>query len=412
MRTHAILLFIALAALAVRAAEPVNSPAAPATLPPEIRTALNNLSAEDFSVREKAFKDLEITLGRQTQELLVPTDPESKARVAALLEFNEGLSRWILDTIRLPDDQRRSLLAFGLSPGMLAIVAKLASPTPGTRIEGLHDLSRIKDPLATDLIAPLLDDDDRGVYVAAMEVVWDRQPTDAIVDRLWDRAVEAGFAIYNPQPSQQPDILFHGQLLGPTFFDNAAYRRMQDSNIASDVLVHLNAPQVGGKIKAFFEKVDRALATPNPRDNRFWMYGPNSAPMKNVYTLLDAYRPREAFPALYRLATGAMRQPFNGQINNAHYFWSNRTQPLATLLVLTDQHPEEYKLSQLTRPPGMWAFANQLDEDAAIKKLQAWWANNPQAYPATTAPAAAATEPAPTPDEDEPDSDPADPNAQ
>ena len=378
MRPLSILLIVSLLASPLCAIEPTTQP----TLSPAIDTALHRLSSEDFSVREKALHDLELAMGKQTEAMLAPGDAESKARIAALLEFNEGLSRWILNTLKLPEEQHRRLLAFGLQPEMLPIVAKLASSTPSIRIEGLHELARVQDPTVSDLIAALLDDNDRGVYIAAMEIAWDRPATDAIVDRLWERAVEAGFSIYTPQQNQQPDVLFHGQALGPTFFDNAAYRRMQDSNIACDVLIHLNSPRVNLKLKAFFETVDRALSTPNARDNRIWMFGPNSAPMKNVYALLRVYRSREAMPALFRLATGPLRQPFNGQINNARYFWSNRTQPFAVLLQLTDQRSEDYKLTQLTRPPGMWAFASQIDEDAAIKKLQTWWANNPQAYPA------------------------------
>jgi hypothetical protein len=373
------------------------TPSTQSSLPPDIAAALHLLSSDEFSVREKALRDLERLLGRQTEALLSPADPESKARVASLLEFNEGLSAWVLQTLKLPEEQRRRMLEFGLRPELLPVVSRLGSPSPAVRAEGVRELAQISDPMVNEVLAPLLDDPDRAVYVAAMEAAWDRPPTDGIVDRLWDRAVESGFSIYAPQPNQQPDVMFRGEVLGPTFYDNAAYRRMQDSNVATDVLIHLNPPQMTGKLKKFLERVVKAYQSPNPRDARIWMFGPNSLPMKNVYAMLRAYRSKESLPALYRLATSPLVQPFNGQMNNLRYFWSNRTYPLALLLELTDQQPADYKLSRLGRPQGTWAFANQADEDAAIKKLQTWWANNPQAYPAEAAGDTSTTKPAEQP---------------
>ncbi len=361
------------------------TPATQPALPPGIEAALHQLSSEEYATREKALRDLEKLLGQQTEALLSPTGPETKARVASLLEFNEGLSAWVLQALKMPEEKRKKLLEFGLRPEMLPVVARLGSPMASVRVEGLKELAEVSDPMVNEVLAPLLDDVDRSVYVAAMEVAWDRPATDVIVDRLWDRAVEAGFDIYAPQQNQQADVVFRGQVLGPTFFDNAAYRRMQDSNIAADVLIHLNAPQVTTKLKAFLQRVVTAYKSPNLRDARIWMFGPNSLPMKNVFAMLREYRSKETLPGLYRLATGPLVQPFNGQVNNLRYFWSNRTYPLALLLEMTDQQAADYKLTQLARPQGTWAFANQVDEDAAIKKLQTWWENNPQAYPADAA---------------------------
>jgi hypothetical protein len=380
---RAVAIFMIAACLAATARADASTPTtvpAPA-LDPAIQSALRNLSSEEFTDREHAFRELQIALGRQVQALLRPDDPETQARVAALLKFNEGLSRWILDTLTLPDPQRRVLLAFGLRADMLPIVAKIGSSDSDLRVEAIHALAQSHDPLATDILAPLLEDDDRAVYIAAMEAAWDREPRDAIVDRLWERAVDAGFAIYNPQAAQPQTVRFRGEDLGQTFYDNAAYRHMQDGDVACDVLVHLQAPQLDGKLTAFFEHVDAALnsapAQGQGRDNHVWMYGVNSAPMKNVYRLLNAYQPPHALPILYHLATGAVHQPVNGQVNNQHYFWSDRTLPLTTVVQLTHQNTADYKLTQMNPPVGNWAFATQGDEEAAVRKLQAWWAAHP-----------------------------------
>ncbi|HUO08013.1 MAG TPA: hypothetical protein VM008_06920 [Phycisphaerae bacterium] len=390
MRSLGIVLFACLISTPVLAAEPSTPPA----LSPCIESALRELSSREFDVRERALHDLEVALGRQTEAMLSPGDPESKARITSLLEFNVGLNAWVLQTCQLPEEQRRPLLEFGLRAEMLPIVAKLASPVPSIRVAGIHALAKVQDPMAPDLLAPLLEDNDRSVYVAAMELAWDLPPKDVIVDHLWDRAVDAGFQLYTPQRSEQPDVLFHGKVLGPTFFDNAAYRRMQDSNVATDVLIHVNAPQVNQKLKVFLEQVCQAYAAPNAQDNRVWMYGPNSAPMKNVYALLRAYRPREALSPLYRLATGPLVAPINGEMNNVRYYWSNRTYPLAMLVELTGQETADYKLARLSNPAGIWAFADQADEDAAIKKLQTWGESNAQIAVAADSKEPPATQPA------------------
>jgi hypothetical protein len=385
MRPLAILVLAACLAASARAAASATAPA----LDPAIQSALHDLSSDDFTAREHAFRNLQIALGQQVQALLRPDDPETQARVAALLKFNEGLSRWILNTLSLPDPQRRAVLAFGLRADMLPIVAKIGSSSSDSRVEAIHELAPLRDPLATDILAPLLEDDDRAVYIAAMEAAWDREPRDAVVDRLWERAVDAGFAIYNPQPVQPQIVRFRGEELGQTFYDNAAYRHMQDGDIACEVLIHLQAPQVSAKLTAFFDRVETAVNGPNAagRDNRIWMYGFNSAPMKNVYELLNAYQTPEVLPILYRLATGIVRQPVNGQSNNIRFFWSSRTLPLATLILLTNQSTTDYKLSQINPPSGNWAFPSQLDEDNAIRKLQSWWTTHPHhTAPSSTQP--------------------------
>ncbi len=363
------------------------SPATQPTLSPEALAALHNLSSDEFATRQRALKDLELAMGQQIQALLIPDDPESQARVSSLLEFNEGLSRWILNTLALPEPQRHALLAIGLRSDMLATVAKLAAKSPDTRVEGIHEVAQLHDATASDLLAPLLDDDDREVYIAAMEAAWDLPATQSLIDSLWNRAIDAGFAAYSPtvQPARS-DIKFRGKSLGASYVDNSGFRKMQDADIACDVLVHLNSPLVIDKLVAFFRSVDEAVTTPNSRENRLWLFGPSSAPMRNTYQLLTAYHPKEVLPVLFHLATGPNRQTFQGIANNIRYFSSNRTMPLVMLILFTDQKPEEYKLLPVAQPVGTWAFPSQEAENNAITKIKSWWDNNPTLHPAALPP--------------------------
>lgn len=49
--------------------------------------------------------------------------------------------------------------------------------------------------------------------------------------------------------------------------ENALYLRMQDNQLAAEVLGHLQAPQVAGRLKALFEEVEAAYAKKNPNGN-------------------------------------------------------------------------------------------------------------------------------------------------
>jgi hypothetical protein len=385
------------------AARPGRADPPPAdVLSPALKTALQGLSAEDYKAREKALTDLQRVLAQQLQAILATDDPESQSRLAALLEFNDGISRWAIEALKLPDQQRQAQLKWGLSPKALPAIAKLYSASDDRRVEGVRDLARMDDPEVSFVLARLLDDPERAVYLAAMEAVWDRKPTDAVVNSLWNRAVEAGFAAYNPAPvvvAGGVNVAFRGRIIGGAVYDNALYRRMQDHQIATDVLVNLKAPQLTPKLQALFEKADQALSAGDP-NGRMWMYMAQSEPMKNAYRLVEAYKTKEIVPLVYHIATARITSRSQGQFGNEKYFWSNRTAALAAVVRMTDQNAEDYKLRKLTQIGSMWCVPTEADENAGLVKLKAWWQKNSAAFGGKLAPAeagAAATQPATAP---------------
>ena len=226
-----------------------------AVLSSAMREALPGLSAEDYQTREQAQKQIQLALGQQLASLLGNHDIEAEARTAALLEFNDGVTRWAIDALQLPPEQRQAQIKWGLNPEVLPIVARIYSPTLNNRIEGIKQLPKYDDADVSFLLARLLSDSDRAVYLGAMEAVWDRKPTDAIVDALWYRAVENGFALPNSQPVGRGGnmVFFRGRPIGDNI---AASRRLQDDKIAVEVLINLKAPQMRDRLKTFFEKAE------------------------------------------------------------------------------------------------------------------------------------------------------------
>jgi hypothetical protein len=224
-------------------------------------------------------------------------------------------------------------------------------------------------------------DPDRSVYVAAMEVLWDRPPTDAAVDVLWQRAVAAGVAIYQPKVTlEASNITFRGQVLAAeSVTDNSVYRQSQDHAVACDVLVHLQAPQVVARLKQMLANIEASYTGLGAGRNA-WMYSGTQEPMKNFARLMRAYMPPEVIPALYRIATSRVIQRSQGNINGVKYFWSNRTWAIALLFEMTDRNPEDAKLVKQAVISGMWTVAGEAEEEIVIRDLKTWWAANADKY--------------------------------
>jgi hypothetical protein len=374
---------IALAAVAL--AGRTTQAQAPAQSPPlslAVTAAITQLSAEDYAQREKAVEQLQAALGQEMRTLLEVRDPEAQARIGDVLTFEQGLCSWAKDVLRLPRDKQKEALDLGLKPEVLPYVALLYAKETSKRVDAVKALRKLPGAGVTDLLAKALDDPEQRVYVAAMEGVWDRPATDAVVESLWNRAVTDQFATMKPQPvNRLPDaITFRGrpiQVLDNG--DNSLYLRTQGNQLAADVLAHINAPQVGKKLQSLFEEAEAVFSRRNPNgagDQDVWMYMPTQESMKNATRLAETYKPKESVPVLYRIATGPVLQKSSGQLNRQSFYWSNRTWALALTLKITGQSTDDCNLQVMNSLSGMWTQASEADEKAALTKLREWWAKD------------------------------------
>jgi hypothetical protein len=375
-------------------------------LSPGVAAALDKLAADDFAVREKAALELQMALGREIRALTQADDPESQARVAVLLTFEQGLCAWVKEVLKKPREQQKDLLDFGLRSEVLPHVAHLYVPQAALRLEAVRALQKNADPHVGDLLAKAIEDLDQPVYVAAMEGVYDRPPTPAVAEALWNRAVAAPFAANRAQPAVDPPrVTFRGRSIPPLYnSDNAQYQRAQDNALATEVLAHLKPPEILPKLRELLDDVERTYSGKGPegQDNPdIWIYMPSQDGMRNVTRLIGAYEAPEFMAALYRLATGPALQRTPGQINRQPYYWSNRTWAIALVVQNSGQSPADWNLRTMAQLSGMWVMPSERDETAAVAKLREWWGKEHEKYGAgpDTRPAEPAEEPIPVPGE-------------
>src|SRR5262249_35277023 len=133
-----------------------------------------------------------------------------------------------------------------------------------------------------------------------------------------------------------------------------------------------------------------------------WTLMENNYVVSNVYKLLKAYKPKAAMPVLYRIATGKAYQGNTLSLNDKNipvmipqgraanaaavddakkqvkttYYSSTRTQFIELFVEATGQNLEDYKLSRAKNFGDYWAVPTAEDEDKAVEKIKAWWAEH------------------------------------
>ncbi len=220
--------------------------------------ALRQLSDASYEGREKAMAAVKQALAEQMQQMLGRATRRSRRVWPTCLSLT---TRWCAgpsNALTLSAADRAAQLKWGVSPEVYPLIARIYSTDPVARMAGIKELGKLRGDEASCLLGHLLADDHREVYLAAMEAVWDRAPTPAMIDALWSRAVEASVAQYRyPVARANVPVQFHGKTVGTVYYGNM-YSRMADNDIATDVLIHFKSPLVGRKIKDFLAEVDEA----------------------------------------------------------------------------------------------------------------------------------------------------------
>ena len=394
--------WIILSSFIVLTTATVGRPDTPA-ISPAVTAAIKGLSADDFGARENAVTDLQLALAQELRAMIPGDDPEAQSRFVDLLSFEQGLCSWAKDVLKMPREKQKDVLEFGLKPEVLPHVAHLYSALSSVRVDAVKGLRKVPDPRATDLLAKAIDDPEQAVYVAAMEGVYDRPPTAAVADALWNRAVAAQFVAARGQPPTGPDrITFLGKpIQALNNGDNTLYQRTQDNTLATDVLAHIRPPEIAGKLKTLLDETEANYnrKSPNGQENPdIWLYMPSQEAMRNATRLMAVYKSPELVPGLYRIATGPALQRSQGQLNrNQPYFWSNRTWAIALLVQISGQTPADWNLRTTSQLQGMWSTPNEADENAAVEKLRDWWKKEHAKYgaPEDTRPPLPPQEPLP-----------------
>lgn len=366
------------------------------TLSPRMDEAVKGLRAEGYQQRQEASKAMEEALVEQFRALSTVRDPEARSRVTALMAVNDSLSRWMLDMAELTDEQRASQTAWGLGKDVYPVIAKVYSPDAEMRAEGVRALGKMKGEEPSWLLGRLVGDDDRAVYVAAMEAVYERKLGSApVVNALWHRAVEAGLPENRAvrTVNRGPEVKFRGRVLPGGAYMDMSYRQHQDHDIATETLIEIDSDLVAEKVVDFLKRMSAQQDGAAVAGGRV-VWSPYLQPVKNVYAIAEAYRPREALPILIDVVGGRVVQKNNGKVNNEAYFWSNRTPALVAAARIAGMDFDDLKLKKQARLSGMWTFPSEKDEDAAVEKLEKWWEANKEKFAAEKGERAPASRPA------------------
>ncbi len=194
-----------LAALTVHAAPPAESTQPAPTLSPQMDAALRQLTGGSYVERQKAMTAIQQALADQMRQMLAVDDPEARARVGGLLEFDDALVKWAMDSLKLPAGERASQLNWGLKADIFPIIAKVYSSNTQTRVAGVKELGKIPGPEASSVLGRLIVDDQREVYLAAMEAVWDRPATPAVIERAVEPCRGGGAGLPGRGGRDSPD---------------------------------------------------------------------------------------------------------------------------------------------------------------------------------------------------------------
>jgi hypothetical protein len=383
---------IFLASLAVTASMAVgtttladSSPSSPFS----IASAMEQLSSPDYADRRKAIKAVESYLAAQDAAWLNTQDVEVQEQVATALQFNRQLTSWLLELNKASEVQKREGLTFLTGPELAPILGQLFSEDPDTRVQGVHKLAGIHVVGADQLLAHFLRDDEPAVSIGTMEILWDRNPSEATIQGLWNVGVGdqvQAFLHPTPQPPTTTRLMFRGEPLTvpahmgyAAIVDPKASERFK-AEAARIVLAHLKTPEVEGLINKSLQDVADTLKSPDETSGVFSNYLRKQVLWDTLLSLSSIGEEcgfKSSIPGFFALATVPVTKEreigFSIAGGPAPAYYSIRTSALLTVLLLTAQHPSDYGMLEGKERSPVWATPNRGSEDQAVEKLKGWW---------------------------------------
>ena len=342
----------------------------------EALAQLQNLIGAQISQRAEIqglLDTLAADLAKQEKALAVVSDSESQARVAGLLEMERGIAGWARQTMSEPVERRRKLLAWGLSPKVMPVLARAYAERVKVRVQGINELGKLDDaangqsPGPTTVenanitasvdwtLAQLVNDKAEPVRAAAMASCWSRKPSQELVTALWFRAVQGPL---NREEAGQPmmeegnesggnvEVNFPGG--SPLQFDaDNDGPDFDDGHLACDILLHFDSPLVKERLKDLVRNRDKAGKDLSGQNSPDWAL--------TTHRLIEAYGVKEAIPML---ATEAFDPPAETGGGDG-FFWTRRTLAIGTLTRLIGQDPENFGLRHVRHPEDerVWIWA-------------------------------------------------------
>ncbi len=330
---------------------------------------MKNLSSQKYATRQAGSADLRQALALLVARMMQAGGPERTARVDHLLTYQGDLTRWARSLLHLPVKKRLALLQWGLAPQRLPLVAGVFSHNPQRRADAAHPLAKISGSYTDWLLERLLRDSHRLVYITAMDAVWNRKPTPAMVKTLWRRAVLMGMSPYFQQ-NRQYTVIFRGQHIIIQDFNQNYWMQLQDGTLAARELAHWKPPQLSILVRQYLAQVCRVPQMQSVVNQ------PNGVQAKNFAKLAKGLKRSMVAPYLLYLLKRPMTMNMNFNFNNTLAHLSNRTLPLLLLVKMAGLSPATYHFYKVMPFGGVWGLGTIAQENQGIKKITAWYAQH------------------------------------
>ncbi len=398
----AVLAACVLAASAAAQTKPAN----PSPIADSAAKEVKGLTAEDFPERQAALAHLKTLVADQIKQraeiqdvlaalqndlakqqralAMVSNDEEAQAQIAGLLEMERGLAGWTIQTMSEPLERRTVLLNWGLTKEHADVLARSYDQNKRTRLQGIKDLAKLDDDGASWTLGRLINDSETPVRAQAMAVAWSRKPAVDVIDALWFRAVSGPLAYAAQAPAEQGSdrptadplkVDFPGAPDPMEFSEDDESGQFLDSQLAGDVLVHLNSDLVAGKIKDLLAQRVKANKTLSLIDDPDWTLV--------THWLVETYKIKDAIPVLAAEALSDGTEQLNGDMNGREFAWSDRTLAIGTLCTLIGKDPADFGLFRAKQAgePREWMWAvdtnvnviNGQPDAAAVNAFFAFW---------------------------------------
>ena len=330
---------------------------------------MKNLSSQKYATRQAGSADIRQAIAILVVRMMQAGGPERTARVDHLLTYQGDLTRWARSLLHLPVKKRLALLQWGLAPQRLPLVAGVFSHNPQRRAEVAHPLAKIPGLYADWLLERLLKDSHRLVYITAMDAVWNRKPTEAMVKTLWRRAVLMGMSPYFQQ-NRQYFVMFRGQRIMIQDFNQNYWMQLQDGTLAARVLAHWKPPQLSILVRQYLAQVCRVPQMQSVVNQ------PNGVQAKNFAKLAKGLKRSMVAPYLLYLLKRPLTMNMNFNFNNTLAHLSNRTLPLLLLVKMAGLSPATYHFYKVMPFGGVWGLGTTAQENQGIKKITVWYAQH------------------------------------
>jgi hypothetical protein len=324
-------------------------------------------------------------LAAQVRALATQEDPEAMARAVRVLEFVDGMSRFLADSLAAGEDAK--IAAWALEPEHAMAVAAAYDREAGKRAWAAHELAKFPGEQADALLARLIEDAQREVSLSAMDACWDRAASQVVVDALWNKVIVYGLramganlelvgtAKKRDEPLHGPRQLeFRGRVLQDYDYYMRMSLRVQDGDVATDLLVHFKSELVRKRVAGLFEELGRSAG--NVQLVRYVLSTRYGTVSRYAMQLMQAYKPPNAIPALLGLMDSAPVDGNEQTINGQACYFSMRADLIGFIVELADLDRETYHVARMQNWGASWAIMGGAKEEAeAVKRLKDWWKN-------------------------------------